>query len=46
MTNILTNAANNEEPDDQIDVEIQSDMLFILATICENDLHRKVNFGR
>lgn len=45
MTNILTNAANNEEPDDQIDVEIQSDMLFILASVCENDLHRKELFG-
>ena len=28
---------------DQLDVEIQSDMLFILTCVCENDLHRKVS---
>jgi hypothetical protein len=42
LTNILTNSASNDEPDDQIDVEIQSDMLFIVSCMCESDLHRKV----
>ncbi len=27
---------------DQIDVEVQSDLLFILSCLCDNDLHRKV----
>lgn len=31
--------------DDQIDVEIQSDLLFILSCLAENDLHRKELFG-
>lgn len=45
ITNILINAASNDEPDDEIDIEIQTDMLFILSCICENDLHRKELFG-
>ncbi len=35
-------AVEPEKPTDQIDVEIQSDLLFILSCLCENDLHRKV----
>ena len=34
-----------KKSNDQLDVEIQSDMLFILSCICENDLHRKELFG-
>lgn len=30
---------------DQIDVEIESDLLFILSCLAENDLHRKELFG-
>jgi hypothetical protein len=35
---------NNEHQNDQLDVEIQTDVLFIISGICENDLHRKVFF--
>lgn len=45
LSNIIKNYSKSDEPNDQIDVEIQSDVLFILTCICENDLHRKELFG-
>ena len=45
LINILKRLLEHEEEiksNDQLDVEIQSDMLFILSCICESDLHRKV----
>ena len=38
-------SVESEKPTDQIDVEIQSDLLFILSCLCENDLHRKVKIN-
>jgi len=38
-------AADETRTHDQIDVEIQSDLLFILSCLAENDLHRKELFG-
>ncbi len=34
-----------QRQNDQIDIEIQCDILFILTCICENDLHRKELLG-
>lgn len=42
LSNALKLYSSTDNPNDQIDVEIQSDILFILTCICENDLHRKV----
>lgn len=40
---ILKYAANkSKEKENAILLEIQSDILFILSALCENDLHRKV----
>lgn len=40
---ILKKYSSNEKQNDQIDIEIQCDILFIITCICENDSHRKVN---
>ena len=48
LSNVLRSYANNEHEqrvNDQIDVEIQCDILFVLTCVCENDLHRKELFG-
>ena len=37
---------DGQRASDQLDVEIESDLLFILACLAENDLHRKELFGR
>ena len=42
LSNIIKKYSFENNPNDQIDVEIQSDVLFVLTCICENDLHRKV----
>jgi hypothetical protein len=42
LSNMLKTYAYQEILVDQIDVEIQSDILFILSITCEKDLHRKV----
>ena len=38
-------AANSKDIDDAIDIEMQSDMLIILSSLCELDIHRKELFG-
>ncbi|XP_068790868.1 cilia- and flagella-associated protein 69 isoform X2 [Struthio camelus] len=46
LLDILKYAANkSKEKEDAILLEIQADILFILSTLCENDLHRKELFG-
>lgn len=45
LTRIIKNYSLNEAECDQLDVEIQSDVMFIISCICENDLHRKELFG-
>ena len=45
FSGILTNVCNSTQDDDAIDVEMQCDMLFILSTLCEGDMHRKELFG-
>ncbi|XP_062423722.1 cilia- and flagella-associated protein 69 isoform X4 [Rhea pennata] len=46
LLDILQYAANkSKEKEDAILLEIQADILFILSTLCENDLHRKELFG-
>ena len=42
ISNILKKYSTDLKPNDQIDVEIQSDLLFILSCLTENDIHRKV----
>lgn len=42
LSNCLKQYSSNDSSNDQIDVEIQADILFILTCICENDIHRKV----
>ena len=42
---ILVSAANSKDIDDAIDIEMQSDMLIILSSLCEGDIHRKELFG-
>ncbi len=44
ILNILKKFSLDTKANDQIDVEIQSDLLFILSCLTENDLHRKVAF--
>ena len=39
---ILLNASTSTDENDAIDVEMQCDMLFIVASLCEGDTHRKV----
>lgn len=42
---ILSNAIQSQSDDDSIDVEMQSDMLLILSSLCDGDMHRKELFG-
>jgi hypothetical protein len=42
LSNGLKEYSSNDSSNDQIDVEIQADILFIISCICENDIHRKV----
>ena len=42
---ILTSILTEKGKDDAIDVEMQTDMLFILSCLCEGDMHRKELFG-
>jgi hypothetical protein len=43
LTKIIKYYSANGKPNDQLDVEIQCDVLFVISCICENDLHRKVS---
>lgn len=43
LLSVLKDYAFQETQIEQIDVEIQSDVLFIISNVCEKDLHRKVN---
>ncbi|XP_033127845.1 cilia- and flagella-associated protein 69-like [Anneissia japonica] len=45
LLEILSSASRSSFPDDEVDVEMQCDMLFILSTLCDGDLHRKELFG-
>ncbi|CAM4521712.1 cilia- and flagella-associated protein 69 isoform X1 [Caretta caretta] len=46
LLDILKHIANkSKEKEDAIVLEIQTDILLILSTLCENDLHRKELFG-
>lgn len=42
VSSILKKYSLDINPNDQIDVEIQSDLLFILSCLTENDMRRKV----
>ena len=44
-TGILHNASTSTDENDSIDIEIQCDMLFILACLGDSDLHRKVRLS-
>ena len=39
---ILLNASTSPDENDSVDVEMQCDMLFTVASLCEGDTHRKV----
>ncbi|CAH1788088.1 unnamed protein product [Owenia fusiformis] len=45
ITTILDNVSHSSEDDDAIDVEMQCDMLFLLSSLTEFDMHRKELFG-
>ncbi|KAJ7389807.1 hypothetical protein OS493_028775 [Desmophyllum pertusum] len=45
IVGILLNASTSPDENDTIDVEMQCDMLFIVASLCEGDTHRKELFG-
>ncbi|XP_069504466.1 cilia- and flagella-associated protein 69 [Ambystoma mexicanum] len=46
LLGILNQTANcSKEKEDATVLEIQADILFILSTLCENDLHKKDLFG-
>ncbi|XP_006636196.2 cilia- and flagella-associated protein 69 [Lepisosteus oculatus] len=45
LVGILKNMADATEEDDALIIEIKTDMLLILSTLCENDMHRKELFG-
>ncbi|XP_039593272.1 cilia- and flagella-associated protein 69-like [Polypterus senegalus] len=45
LTGILIKTAEQYKEDDAISLELKADMLLILSTLCENDLHRKELFG-
>ncbi|XP_034616290.1 cilia- and flagella-associated protein 69 isoform X2 [Trachemys scripta elegans] len=46
LLDILKHITNkSKEKEDAIVLEIQTDILLILSTLCENDLHRKELFG-
>lgn len=42
---ILLSATKSKDVDDAIDIEMQADMLVILSSLCETDIHRKELFG-
>lgn len=42
---ILISATKSKDADDAIDIEMQADMLIILSSICETEIHRKELFG-
>ena len=42
LVGILLNASTSTDENDAIDIEMQCDMLFIVASLCEGDTHRKV----
>lgn len=42
---ILDSCSSSTDNNDSIDIELQCDMLFILALLCEGDIHRKELFG-
>ena len=42
LVGILLNASTSTDENDAIDVEMQCDMLFTVASLCEGDTHRKV----
>lgn len=44
-SDILLSATKSKDADDAIDIEMQSDMLIILSSLCENEIHRKELFG-
>ena len=39
---ILQNVSTSSDENDAIDIEMQCDMLFILASLCDGETHRKV----
>lgn len=42
LVGILLNASTSTDENDAIDIEMQCDMLFTVASLCEGDTHRKV----
>ncbi|XP_066936490.1 cilia- and flagella-associated protein 69-like isoform X1 [Clytia hemisphaerica] len=42
---ILSACSSSTDINDAVDIELQCDMLFILAILCESDIHRKELFG-
>ena len=42
IAGILLNASTSPDENDAIDIEMQCDMLFLVASLCEGDTHRKV----
>ncbi|XP_041367843.1 cilia- and flagella-associated protein 69-like [Gigantopelta aegis] len=45
LIGILTTAFGEKRMDDGVDIEMQSDILFILSSLCDGDMHRKELFG-
>eukprot|EP00493_Phyllostaurus_siculus_P024188 UN24525 len=45
IVGILRSASVSTDENDAIDIEMQCDMLFILASLCDSDVHRKELFG-
>eukprot|EP00794_Sanderia_malayensis_P003621 gene3621-4134_t len=45
IVGILYNASTSTDENDAIDIEMQCDMLFVLASLCDGDMHRKELFG-
>ncbi|XP_032242668.2 cilia- and flagella-associated protein 69 isoform X2 [Nematostella vectensis] len=45
LVGILLNASTSPDDNDVIDIEMQCDMLIIVSTLCEGDIHRKELFG-
>eukprot|EP00795_Rhopilema_esculentum_P014666 gene14666-5755_t len=45
LVGILQSASSSPDENDSIDIELQCDMMFILASLCDGDLHRKELFG-
>jgi len=42
---ILDSSSSTQDENDEIDIQIQCDLLLIVASICESDIHRKELFG-